>query len=250
MTATTTPVGFRASLEALGGAQKSAKGAPAYSRWVNRRMGRWAAAAAHVAGLRPNHVTLVSALLTFTALGLVLAVRPTPGVSVAVGLLLVLGYALDAADGQLARLQGSGTVAGEWLDHVVDAVKTSSLHLVVLVALVRLDVPRAWLVVPLVFQVAASVHFFTMMLNDHLRRQRFGVIGSLTTERGTSSVAYSLAVLPTDYGLLCLALGLVGWPVAFLPVYTLLAAATTGFVALALPRWYREMSAQRADRPT
>src|SRR5690606_35319105 len=112
------------------------------------------------------------------ALGLVLAVRPTPGVSVAVGLLLVIGYALDAADGQLARLQGSGTVAGEWLDHVVDAVKTSSLHLVVLVALVRLDVPRAWLVVPLVFQVAASVHFFTMMLNDHLRRQRFGVIGS------------------------------------------------------------------------
>ena len=53
--------------------------------------------------------------------------------------LLVVGYAFDAADGQLARLRGGGIIAGEWLDHMVDAIKVASLHLAVLVGLYRFD---------------------------------------------------------------------------------------------------------------
>lgn len=233
---------YREGVATLAARQKSSKGAPAYSRWVNRGMGRRLAAAANVVGLTPNAVTGLSALATFGAIGLLAAVEPTPGVSVAVGLLLVLGYALDAADGQLSRLQGTGSRAGEWLDHVVDATKTASLHLAVLVGAYRFgDVPDAWLLLPLLWSVVSCVYFFAMTLTDQLRRAAAQREGMFMAADGTSSTWYSLAVLPTDYGVLCLALGLVAWPVVFWPVYALLGAATGGFLLLALPKWYREM---------
>lgn len=231
-----------AALERLGRVQKSSKGAPAYSRWVNRRLGRYAAAVAHVVGLTPNQVTAISAVATFSAIALIGTLEPTAMVSVAAGLLLVAGYALDAADGQLARLQGSGSPAGEWLDHVVDAVKTSSLHLAVLVCWFRFyDVSDVLLLVPLVFQVVASVYFFTMILTDHVRRAGRGLSGHFMAGQGSSSVLYSLAVLPTDYGFLCLALGLLAWPAVFTPLYGFLLVTNAAFVALALPKWYLEV---------
>ncbi len=147
-------------------------------------------------------------------------------------------------DSRLARLQGSGSAAGEWLDHAVDAVKTSVLHLAVLLSWYRFtDLGDAWLLVPLGFQVVASVFFFTMILTDQIRRSLRGRAGGemFMAADGSSSTAYSLAVLPTDYGLLCVVLGLVAWPALFVPVYSLLFVANAGFVALALPKWYREI---------
>lgn len=228
---------------ALAAAQKTSKGAPAYSRWINRRLGRHLAAWAHVLGMTPNQVTGVSAVATFTAIVAIAVLPPTPVVSVLAALLLVLGYALDAADGQLARLQGSGSSGGEWLDHVVDAIKVSSIHLVVLVSWFRFyDVDAEWLLVPLAFQVVASVNFFAMILTDQVRRRRRGLAGHFMAGQGTSSVAYSLAVLPTDYGLLCVVFALLAWQGVFIPLYALLLLANAGFVALALPRWYREVA--------
>ena len=64
----------------------------------------------------------------------------------------MLGYALDSADGQLARLRGGGSLTGEWLDHVIDSFKISTLHLAVLVMAYRFfPTPTWWLLVPLVF---------------------------------------------------------------------------------------------------
>lgn len=233
---------YREGVATLAARQKSSKGAPAYSRWVNRGMGRRIAAAADVAGLTPNQVTGLSAVATFTAVVLLATVDPTPAVSVAIGALLVVGYALDAADGQLSRLQGTGSRAGEWLDHVVDATKTASLHLAVLVGAYRFgDVGEAWLLVPLGYSVVSCVFFFAMTLTDQLRRAAAQREGMFMAADGTSSVRYSLAVLPTDYGALCVALGLVAWPALFWPAYAFLGVATAGFLVLALPKWYREM---------
>ncbi len=233
---------YRRGVATLAARQKSSKGAPAYSRWVNRGMGRRLAAAADVVGLTPNAVTGMSAVATFGAVALLALVPPTPAVSVTIGVLLVLGYALDAADGQLSRLQGTGSRAGEWLDHVVDATKTASLHLAVLVGAYRfLDLPDVWMLVPLAYSVVSCVFFFAMTLTDQLRRAAQHREGQFMAADGTSSTWYSLAVLPTDYGVLCVVLGLVAWPTVFWPVYTLLCAATGGFLLLALPKWYREM---------
>ena len=57
---------------------------------------------------------------------------------------------------------------------------------------------------------------------------------------GSSSTLYSLAVVPTDYGLLCVVLGLMWWS-NFIWIYGLLLAANAGFMVLALAKWYREM---------
>ena len=118
-----------------GSAQKPvAAGAPPYSILVNRRAGRFVAAAAYRAGLSPNQVTAVSATFTFGGIILPATTAPAGWVGALVWAALALGYIFDSADGQLARLQGSGSVAGEWLDHVVDSTKIVSLHLAVLIA--------------------------------------------------------------------------------------------------------------------
>ena len=243
MTAATLPVDetLRVTLQRLAGAQKGAAGAPAYSRFVNRRLGRLFAALAFHAGLTPNAVTGISALFTGTGIAL-LALAPvswTTGVVVAA--CLVLGYALDAADGQLARLRGGGSPAGEWLDHMADALKIASLHLAVLIGLYRALGPGAEMLVPLGFSVVAVVHFFATLLNEAMRAQHGAMLRSdRTADR--PSVLRSLLVLPTDYGLLCVVFLLWGAPAVFLGTYGLLFLASGTYLALASVKWFREMT--------
>ena len=232
---------FRGSLTELQRAQKTSKGAPAYSRLVNRPLGRVFAAVAHVAGATPNMVTAISAVFTFSAIVTIALARSTPLVSLLVAVLLVIGYALDAADGQLARLRGGGSVVGEWLDHVVDAIKIASLHTAVLVNWYRFEDPSdRRLALPIAFQMVASIMFFVIILNDHIRRSHRGGTDAIRKGDGSSSTLHSLAVVPTDYGLLCLVLALMWWS-GFVWIYGLLLAANAGFMVLALAKWYREM---------
>ncbi|TFV53002.1 CDP-alcohol phosphatidyltransferase family protein [Blastococcus sp. TF02A-35] len=233
---------LRTTIGRLAAAQKGAQGAPAYSRFVNRRAGRVLAALAFHARLTPNAVTGVSAVATFTGIALLALVPPSWALGAAVTACLALGYALDAADGQLARLRGGGSPAGEWLDHMVDAVKTVTLHLAVLVGLYRFEtVDRgALLLLPLGFAVVAVVHFFATLLNEALRTQH-GVRTRSTADAGRPSVLRSLLVVPTDYGLLCWVFVLLGAPAVFLGVYGFLFAATAAYLALAVVRWFNEM---------
>jgi phosphatidylglycerophosphate synthase len=236
------PVRLRQALDRLSSAQKGSRGAPAYSRFVNRRLGRFLAATAFCLGWTPNAVTALSAACTLTGIAL-LALVPASGLGgVAVAACLVLGYALDSADGQLARLRGGGSPAGEWLDHMVDSVKIASLHLALLVGLYRFDPlgRTAWLLVPLGFSVVSVVLFFATLLNEALRN-RSGVATRATPSASRPSTLRSLVVVPTDYGLLCVAFVLLGAPVAFAAVYTALFCATAAYLLLALPKWFREM---------
>lgn len=226
----------------LSTAQKGAQGAPAYSRFVNRRIGRVLAAVAFHAGLTPNAVTGISALFTFSGIALLTLVAPSWGTGVAVSACLVIGYALDSADGQLARLRGGGTPAGEWLDHMVDALKSTSLHLALLVGLYRFEPlgRGGWLLLPLAFSVVEVIHFFATLLNEALRAQ-YGARTRAAPSTERVSVLRSLLVVPTDYGVLCLAFLLVGAPTVFLAIYGFLLAATAGYLALACVKWFHEI---------
>jgi len=233
---------YRAAEVELRSRQKTSKGAPAYSRFVNRPAGRRLAALAYVAGLTPNQVTVLSALFTYTALGLIALGPSRLASSVAISVLLLVGYALDAADGQLARLRGGGSPAGEWLDHVVDAIKIALLHLAVFLHWYRhYDLDERLLLIPLGYLVVQSVFFFATMLTDALRRSHRGISRNFMAGEGKSSVLYSLLVLPTDYGLLCLAFSLLWWQTGFVVLYGAFAAAAAGFLLLALPKWYLEL---------
>ncbi|MCE7081314.1 CDP-alcohol phosphatidyltransferase family protein [Streptomyces sp. ST2-7A] len=237
------------------GVRKSARGVSLYSRWVNRPLGRPAAAAALVMGLRPNHVTLISAALTYTGIAVIALVPPSPGTGIAVAALLVLGFALDSADGQLARLRREASPAGEWLDHMVDCAKVVALHAAVLVSLYRFhDLPaESWLLVPLVFQTAAVVIFCGGLLTDKLLSAARAAAPSTgadgAADRETPPPWWrALALLPADYGVLCWSFLLLAQAPWFRVGYALLAAANLLFAAAFLALWYRRVVAVTAPR--
>jgi hypothetical protein len=253
------PLGtYAEALDRLAFAQKSSRNAPAYSRWINRPLGRRLAAVAYVWGLTPDRVTGISACFTFAGIGLVAATSsPQPALGVIVSLLLVLGYALDSADGQLARLRGGGSSRGEWLDHVTDAVKNVSLHLAVAINWYRSDDAElfGWrsstlLLIPLGYAVVWSTLFYAKSLTDQLRLQH-GRAPSSAPEAiaEPAPVLASLLTLPNDYGLTCIAFATIGLPSLFTPLYLLLGLGTTAFLLASLRRWSRELRAyDRQDR--
>lgn len=228
----------------LATAQKSSVGVSVYSRWINRPVGRRLAAVAFALGMTPNQVTAVSAGFTFVGIALLAAAPANIGIGVTVSVLLAVGYAVDSADGQLARLRGGGTLAGEWLDHVVDSIKMASLHVAVLIGWYRFFAVRteALLLVPLAFAIESSVFFFALILAEQLRRAATGDRSRPRAEGHSRLHRWqSLAVLPADYGLQCWIFILWGFPAVFVPIYSTVAAINIGLLAVGLVRWFREI---------
>lgn len=239
---------FGAAYHRLQLAQKNSRGAPVYSRFINRPLGRVFAAAAFALDRTPNQVTALSAACTFTGIAVLALVPAGWATGIAVGVLLMLGYALDSADGQLARLRGGGSPEGEWLDHVVDSAKLATIHLAVLITMFRwFTLPdAALLLVPIVFSAVASVHFFGMIVTDLVQREHHYFLSAhvpYTAEvlGDKHPTLLTLARIPVDYGLLCFNMLLLGWQPAFLVLYTLMALASTGYLVLAGARWYRQV---------
>ncbi|MGW1429999.1 CDP-alcohol phosphatidyltransferase family protein [Streptomyces sp. NPDC002431] len=235
-------------LRELRGAQKTARGVSLYSRYVNRPVGRLFAAAAYRIGLTPNHVTLVSAAFTFSGIAAVALVRPSAGLALLVYAALAIGFALDSADGQLARLTGRGGPDGEWLDHVVDCAKMILVHTAVLISFQRYGgVPgTGWLLLPLGFLFTAVLTFCAGLLREQLGRAAARP-GAGTGAAAPASRLRALALLPADYGVFCLVFLLLGDRDAFRTGYAVLAAVHTLFLALFLVKWFRELRALRTD---
>ncbi|GGO80123.1 CDP-alcohol phosphatidyltransferase family protein [Wenjunlia tyrosinilytica] len=230
---------FTYALRELSAAQKSGKGVSLYSRFVNRPAGRVLAAASYTIGLTPNQVTLISAAFTFTGVGTIAMVEPSHAMAAGVFLALVTGFALDSADGQLARLRKAGSAAGEWLDHVVDCAKMLALHMAVLVSFYRFfDLPaKAYLLAPVAFQFAAVMVFFGGILTEQLKRRK-----ETGTAPAPASTLRSVALLPVDYGLFCAVFLFLGDQDLFLLLYCAFLAAHLLFMAAFLAKWYRELS--------
>jgi phosphatidylglycerophosphate synthase len=241
---------FRANLQALRAAQKPSRGTAAYGRYVNRPAGRVVAAATHTFGLTPDGATAISASLSGLGIVLLATVEPSVLMAVGVALLLASGYVMDSVDGQLARLRGRGSVRGEWLDHTVDCFKTSSLHLAVAICWFRFPPThdRALLLVPLGFSVVQAVTYFGLILMPFLRERSRGAASSpsAVSTPGSEPAENPLRkwlILPTDYGFLCWVFVLLAWPHLFAVVYTVLFALSAAMLALALLKWWRELTA-------
>ncbi len=229
--------GFVEAYNRLRQAQKAGKGAPPYSLYINRPLGRVFAAAAYQVGITPNQVTYLSAAFTFAGIALI-ALGPSNLLSgLLIGAVLMIGYALDAADGQLARLRGGGSMVGEWLDHMIDSAKIACLHLGVLIGLWRtFELHPAWLLVPLVFCASSCVHFFGMILVDLLARVERARTGAAAPMQPANKIK-TLMKLPMDYGVLCLAFFFLGWHLGFFVLYTFLAVGSTGYLLLVVRKW-------------
>lgn len=236
------------AMRELRGAQKSAKGVSFYSRFVNRPLGRFLAAVSYALGLTPNQVTLISAALSLAGAAALALVAPSWGLGLAVWAALALGFALDSADGQLARLRGGGSAAGEWLDHVVDSAKLTALHTCVLIAFYRFPdaygtgaggaASDGWLLVPLGFQLAAVVTYFGGLLTEKLKPK--AAPGSAAE---APSTLRAVALLPVDYGVFCLVFALLGAGGLFRWAYAAFGVVAVLFLAAFLTKWFRELSA-------
>lgn len=237
MTTESNQASYRQAIQRLSAAQKPGPGVPAYTRWVNRRAGRVLAAAAFARGISPNAVTLLSGLVSLVGIVILAAGPNTWPVAAAVAVLLLLGYALDSADGQVARLTGQSSKAGEWLDHVVDAARLPAFHMAIAASLWRaLDPGQQWLAtLGLFFALLVSVWFFAQILAGQL-----GDGGDVAPARSTPNWV-SFAKLPSDIGTLYLMVLLLPLPQVFTAGYSLLFAYSVVMAGVSFARRYRQL---------
>lgn len=227
----------RAALAALDAAQKPGAGVPAYTRWVNRRGARLVAAVGAVAGWTPTMVTAASAVLSAAGMCLLLLLPPATWSGLPVAVALAAGYLLDSADGQLARLTGTSSRTGEWVDHVVDAFRSPAIHLTTAVAVLVHRPDSPWLAgVALVYAWVTSGQFLSQILAEAFVRR-----AGRPQTRGGDLRSWVLA--PTDPGVLCWSFVLWGLPSAFSLTYTLLAVVAVLHSAASLRRRHRDLRA-------
>ena len=81
--------------------------------------------------VRPNMVTLASAATMFSASATVAFGSRVLAANLAAAALLALGLILDTSDGHLARLQGTTSEFGRWLDSWLDEVCDMALHMAI-----------------------------------------------------------------------------------------------------------------------
>lgn len=236
---------FHAAYSALVTAQKTSRGVSLYSRWVNRPLGRVLAAAAHQVGLGPNTVTILSAVCTGAALLVLVGLPAGIATGLLISTLLVLGFALDSADGQVARLTGTSSPGGEWLDHIIDAVKMVALHGAVTLGWWRhTDLDAGWLLVPMAYQVVAVTMFSGGTIAELLLRQH----ASHAPGASTPSTARAVALLPADFGVLALCMLLWGFTDVFVAAYTTLLVLNALILMALLAKWFHALSRLASQR--
>lgn len=110
---------------------------------------RWTALRAP--GLMPNGITWLALLLGLGAAGCFAA--GSPGWLLAGAALYHLSFVLDCMDGKLARLTGTGSVFGAWLDYVFDRVRVLACAVALMGGQFARtgDVVHLWLALAVVF---------------------------------------------------------------------------------------------------
>jgi hypothetical protein len=101
--------------------------------------------------VRPNAVTLASAALMLSASAVVAFGPAVTEVHVAVAMAMALALVLDTADGHLARLQGTASEFGRWLDAFLDELCDMALHAAIAWASYIRDGQSAWLLAGMVY---------------------------------------------------------------------------------------------------
>jgi phosphatidylglycerophosphate synthase len=104
--------------------------------------------------IRPNAVTLATAGLMLCAAGLVAAGAGGWLDRAALAVCLSLALVLDTTDGRLARLQGTSSAFGRWLDEVLDELADLALHAAIAWGAFWRDGTPMWLAVGMLYASA------------------------------------------------------------------------------------------------
>lgn len=120
--------------------------------------------------VRPNAVTVAASALMLVAAGLVAAGSTGAGASAAIALAMAVALVLDTADGRLARLQGTASAFGRWLDEVLDELVDLVLHAAIAWAAFVRDGRPAWLLLGMLYVSGKYMFRVQSSLGDELDR--------------------------------------------------------------------------------
>jgi phosphatidylglycerophosphate synthase len=109
------------------------------------------AAVLQLTWVRPNLLTLAAAGLMLGSAGLVAFGGFGLTVQILTALALAAALVLDTADGRLARLQGTCSAFGRWLDHVLDELADVALHAGIAWSMFQAGGPAWWLAVGMLY---------------------------------------------------------------------------------------------------
>lgn len=101
--------------------------------------------------IRPNAITLASASLVVGASLAVAFLRPALWACLAEALALALALVLDTCDGHLARIQGTASELGRWLDVTLDELGDMVLHTAVAWSAFVRDGHPGWLLLGMLY---------------------------------------------------------------------------------------------------
>lgn len=141
-----------------------AAGGHPLTRVFSQRLGAAAAYLAQRAGLTPSGVTLLG-LATFLLAAFLFASLPSgAGATLACAVLMQLAYALDCADGQLARATGRTSAFGAWLDVACDYARCVALAFAASWFLARQMAPSTAALCSAAFLAGATIQIHTATL--------------------------------------------------------------------------------------
>ncbi|MEO3745268.1 CDP-alcohol phosphatidyltransferase family protein [Plantactinospora sp. B5E13] len=200
------------------------RGGGLFSEALSQRIGAGLSVAAHRLGLPPTALTIANLLLglAVSATVVALADRVAAGSVPAwvVGLVALVGwqlaYALDCADGQLARVTGKGSAAGARVDVLCDvAAQIALVTALSATALAQRPSTPIWLIAA--FAGTWMVNLVTSVM------QAGPNAASMVT---STSLPVRLAKLVRDYGAVIFVAGLVltlvpSWTIWLITVFTL-----------------------------
>jgi phosphatidylglycerophosphate synthase len=138
---------------------------------------------------RPNHLTVAAAALMLTAAAMV-AFAPGASAQSVAPIALAAALVLDTADGRLARLQGTSSAFGRWLDQVLDELADLTLHAAIAWGAFCQSVNPVWLVLGIAF-ASGKYLFLVQSLSGNELENRAGHVPSAVTS--TRSIAGRLA---------------------------------------------------------
>jgi phosphatidylglycerophosphate synthase len=121
--------------------------------------------------VRPNHLTILAAVLMVLAAGLVAGGTGRWIERAGVALAMAMALVLDTADGRLARLQGTSSAFGRWLDQILDELADLTLHAAIAWAAYRATGMVGWLALGILFASGKYLFLVQSVLGDELERE-------------------------------------------------------------------------------
>ena len=129
--------------------------------------------------ITPNSLTLCAGIFMLSAAAMI-AIGIGGGIGrAAIALSLALALVLDTADGRLARLQGTSSAFGQWLDQVLDELSDMALHAAIAWAAFSRDGWPLWLVLGIMYTSGKYLFVIQSLLGDELERSTNNVTTQL-----------------------------------------------------------------------